>query len=159
MNYNKHKGNSKSFRALTSLTHIQFSHLFPYFEAAHDNYLSEYELNGKHRSNRHSFCIYSNCPLPNVPERLFFILIYLRNNPLQEYQAAYFGMDQKHCDAYVHCLSHILRLYLQTMGLVPAQTDKKLSARLSELSKKGTVEPILLHDGTEREIPRLVDSD
>ena len=45
------------------------------------------------------------------------------------------------------------------MGLIPAQTDKELSKRLSELSKEGTVEPILLHDGTEREIPRPIDAD
>lgn len=159
MNYNEHKDNSKSFRALTGLTPIQFSHLLPYFEAAHDDYLSEYELNGKRRSKRRSFCIYKNSPLPDVSERLFFILVYLKNNPLQEYHAACFSMDQKHCNTFVHCLNHILRLSLETMGLVPAQTDKELSARLSELSKEGTVQPILLHDGTEREIPRPVDSD
>lgn len=159
MNYNEHKDNPKSFRALTGLTHIQFSHLLPYFEAAHDDYLSEYELTGKRRSRRRSFCIYSNSPLPNIPERLFFILVYLKNNPLQEYHAACFSMDQKHCNTFVHCLTHILRLSLQTMRLVPAQTDKELSARLSELSQDGTVQPVLLHDDTEREIPRPVDYD
>lgn len=45
------------------------------------------------------------------------------------------------------------------MGLVPTRTDKELSVRLSELSKNGTVQPVLLHDGTEREIPRPVDYD
>lgn len=159
MNYKEHKDNPKSFRALTGLTHIQYSHLLPYFEAAHDDYLSEYELNGKRRSNRRSFCIYKNSPLLDVPERFFFILVYLKNNPLQEYHAACFGVGQQHCNTFVHSLSHILRLGLQTMGLVPAQTDKELSARLSELSKDGIVEPVLLHDGTEREIPRPVDSD
>lgn len=59
MNYTEHKDNPKSFRALTGLDHIQFSHLLPYFEAAHDDYLSEYDLTGKRRSNRRSFCIYS----------------------------------------------------------------------------------------------------
>ena len=44
MNYTEHKDNPKSFHALTSLDHIQFSHLLPYFEASHDDYLSEYEL-------------------------------------------------------------------------------------------------------------------
>ncbi len=72
MNYNDHKDNSKSFRALTGLTHIQFSHLLPYFEAAHDDYLSEHELNGKRRSKRRSFCIYKNSPLPDVSERLLY---------------------------------------------------------------------------------------
>lgn len=159
MNYNEHKDNPQSFRTLTGLDHNQYSHFFPFFEAAHDDYLSEYELNGKRRSNRRNFCIYSNSPLPNGPERLFFILVYLKNNPLQEYHAAYFGMDQKHCNTFVHCLSHILRLSLQRMGFMSAQTDKELSARLSELSKYGTVQPILLHDDTEREIPRPVDYD
>nr|WP_320058343.1 transposase family protein [uncultured Bacteroides sp.] len=129
--------------------------MLPYFEAAHDDYLSEYELNGKRRSHRRSFCIYKNSPLPDVPERLFFILVYLKNNPLQEYHAACFGMGQKHCNTFVHCLNHVLRLGLETMGLVPAQTDKELSDRLSELSKDGTVEPVLLHDGTERETGKI----
>lgn len=159
MNYSDHKDTPKSFRALTGLAHPQFSHLLEYFEAVHDDYLSEYELNGNRRSRRRSFCIYKTSPLPNVPECLFFILVYLKNNPLQEYHAACFGMDQEHCNIFVHCLSHILRLSLEAMGLVPAQTDKELSARLSELSKNGTVQPVLLHDGTEREVPRPVDSD
>ncbi len=63
MNYKEHKENPKSFRALTGLTHIQFSHLLPYFEAAHDDYLSEYEINSKLRSQLRSFCIYKNSPL------------------------------------------------------------------------------------------------
>ena len=159
MNYTEHKDNPKSFRALTGLDHLRFSHLLPYFEAAHDDYLSEYELIGKRRSNRRSFYIYSNSPLPDVPEHLFFILVYLKNTPLQEYHAACFGMDQKHCNTFVHCLTHILRLSLQTMGLVPAQADKELSARLSELSQNDSIHPILLHDGTEREVPRPVDYD
>lgn len=33
------------------------------------------------------------------------------------------------------------------------------AARLSELSKEGTIQPVLLHDGIEREIPRPVDAD
>lgn len=159
MNYNDHKDNPNSFCALTDLTHIQFSHLLAYFEAAYDNCLCEYELNGNHRSNRRSFCIYKNSLLPNIPERLFFILVYLKNNPLQEYHAACFDMGQKHCNTFVHCFTHILRLSLETMELVPAQTDKELSARLSELSKDGSIKPILLHDGTEREILRPIDWD
>jgi hypothetical protein len=44
------------------------------------------------------------------------------------------------------------------MGLVPAQTDKELSERLSELSHYNSI-PVLFHDGTERKIPRPVDYD
>lgn len=157
MNYLEHKDNRKSFRALTGLSHEQYLVLLPHFRAAHDDYLSEYELNGKRRSGlRRTPSIYKNSPLPTVEDRLFFILVYLKNNPLQEYHAACFGMGQRHCNTFVHCLTRILRMSLAAMGLVPAQTDEELSSRLEELSKGG-VEPVLLHDGTEREIPRPVD--
>lgn len=74
MNYNDHKDNAKSFRALTGLSHEQFSALLPYFEAAHEDYLSEYEMNGKRRSGqRRSPSIYRNSPLPGIPDRLFFM--------------------------------------------------------------------------------------
>jgi hypothetical protein len=159
MKYTDHKDNPKSFRSLTGLTAIQFSYLLPFFEAAHDDYLERHEMSGKFRSNLRRFCIYKNSPLPTVTDRLFFILVYLKNNPLQEYHAACFDMDQKHCYTFVHCMTHILRLTLDNMGLVPAQTDKELSKRLSELSKEGDEQPVLMHDGTEREIPRPVDYD
>lgn len=121
--------------------------------------MSEYEMSGKRRSGqRRSPSIYRNSPLPGIPDRLFFILVYLKNNPLQEYHAACFGMNQKHCNLFVHCLTKILRLSLEAMGLVPVETDSGLSARLSELSKDGH-KPVLLHDGTEREIPRPADRD
>lgn len=40
-----------------------------------------------------------------------------------------------------------------------AQRDKEFSAHLPELFPNDTVQPILLHEGTEREIPRPVDYD
>lgn len=158
MNYTKHKENPIRFRALTGLTHEQFSYLLPFFEEEHNDYMSEYDMNGKLRSNRRSFCIYRNSPLPDISERLFFILVYLKNNPLQEYHAAFFDMEQKHCNQFVHRLTHILRLSLETMGLLPAETKKELSESLQELSKNNA-SPVLFHDGTEREIPRPVDSE
>ena len=62
-------------------------------------------ITGKRRNNCHRFCIYSNSPLPNVTERLFFILVYLKNDPLQECHAACLGMDQNHCNTFIHCLA------------------------------------------------------
>lgn len=44
------------------------------------------------------------------------------------------------------------------MRLVSMQTDKELSECLSELSKT-IVQPVLLHDETEKEIPRPADYD
>jgi hypothetical protein len=155
MKYTDYRNNPVSFRALTGLSIEQFEELLPYFEEAHDDYLSKYEMNGKLRKNFRRFTVYANSPLPTVAERLFFILVYLKNNPLQEYHAACFDMGQKHCNTFIHGLNHILHLSLCDAGVMPAEIQKELTLTLEQLSKDGI--PILLHDGTEREIPRPLD--
>lgn len=158
MTYTDYRNNVKSFRALAGLSVEQFDELLPYFEDSHNDYLSRYEMNGKLRKGVRRFCIYKNSPLPTVAERLFFILVYIKNNPLQEYHAACFGMDQQHCNIFIHGLNRILKFCLFEAGVMPAETQKEFSEILHELSKEGE-EIILLHDGTEREIPRPIDSD
>jgi hypothetical protein len=37
------------FRAMTGINIATFERLLPYFESAHDEYLSEYDLGGKRR--------------------------------------------------------------------------------------------------------------
>jgi hypothetical protein len=158
MKYTTYQNNEKSLRSLTSLSPTQFRDLLAYFEEAHNTYFSQYDMNGNYRDNRRGFVIYKNSPLPTVEERLFFILVYLKNNPLQEYHAACFGMDQKHCHSFIRVLYRILEHCLVDAGVMPAERQKEFGAILKILSEDG--EPvILLHDGTEREIPRPVDSD
>ncbi|MDR2511214.1 MAG: transposase family protein, partial [Bacteroidales bacterium] len=93
---------------MTGLSIEQFSELLPYFAEAHDTYFTNYDMNGNYRNNRRGFVIYKNSPLPTIEARLFFLLVYLKNNPLQEYHAAGFNMDQKHCNRFIHVLYHIL---------------------------------------------------
>lgn len=158
MKYIDYQHNEKSFRSLTGLSIEQFGKLFPYFEAAHNEYLSQYDMNGKYRNSRRSFIIYRNSPLPTVADRLFFILVYLKNNPLQEYHAAVFNMDQKQCNSFIHVLYHILEQCLLDAEVMPVETQKEFAGLLkAEPSEDGL--PIFLHDGTEREIPRPVDTD
>jgi hypothetical protein len=54
-------------------------------------------------------------------------------------------------------LGVILQETLKSVGVVPAQNDKELQVALSNLEEPE--EKILLHDATEREIPRPVDED
>ena len=158
MNYTYYHQKEKSFRSLTGLSTGQFSELLPYFEQAHNGYFTKYDMNGKFRDSRRSFTIYGNSPLPTVEDRLFFILVYLKNNPLQEYHAACFDMDQKHCNTFIHVLNHILEECLHDAGVMPADTQKEFSELLKDLPHDEEP-PVLLHDGTEREIPRPVDDD
>lgn len=46
--------------------------------------------------------------LPAMSDKLLFILSYLKNNPLQEYHAACFGMTQPQANALIHSFSEIL---------------------------------------------------
>ncbi|MCM1162725.1 MAG: transposase family protein [Muribaculaceae bacterium] len=45
-------------------------------------------------------------------DRLFFILVYLKNNPNQEYMGASFGMTQQQCGQWIHTLTEIFQMAL-----------------------------------------------
>jgi len=158
MEYIDHQNNEKSFRSLTGFSHEQFLVLLPYFEEVHNEYLTNYDMEGNYRNHRRRFVIYKNNPLPTVAERLFFILVYLKNNPLQEYQAACFDMDQKPCNQFIHVLYRILEQCLRDTEVIPAETQKEFELLLKARQDVDCL-PILLHDGTEQEIPRPVDWD
>jgi hypothetical protein len=159
MKYTDYQNNEKSLRSLSGLSVEQFKELLPYFADAHQEYFSQYDMTRTFRNNRRSFTVYKNSPLPSVEERLFFILVYLKNNPLQEYHAACFDMDQKHCNSFIHVLYRILELCLHDAGVMPAESQKKFSEILKAPVRETDELPVLLHDGTEREIPRPVNSD
>ncbi len=139
-----------------------FQELVPYFEQAHNEYLSRYHLNGKRRSGLRQFVLYANSPLPSVAERLAFILSYCKLNPLQEQHADLFGIEQQQCNVFVHGLQVILDKSLALAQAVPAQTDAQLQTVLAASKAHSTDDPVskhLLHEGVEREIPRPQDPD
>lgn len=131
-----------------------FNKLLPFFEEAHDEYLSCYTLQGKRRQGYRKFVIYANSPLATIEERLVFILSYLKLNPIQEQHADAFGMQQKQCNEFVHGLSVILEKALRLSGSMPSCDQKGLQEKLDTLAEG---EKDLLHDGTEREVPRPLD--
>jgi len=147
--------NEARFRAMTGYDLCEFNKLLPYFEEAHNDYLSRYSLKGKVRSGQRDHVIYANSPLPCIEERLAFILSYLKLNPIQEQHADMFSMTQKQCNEYLHGLNEILKRALKRAGVVPANNDKALQEVLSK--EEFSEEKLLLHDGTEREIPRPAD--
>lgn len=97
MKYEDWQKKQNRFLAMTGYSIEDFHRLQPYFEQAHNDYLSEYHLNGKRRSGLRSYVMYRNSPLPSIAERLCFILSYYKLNPLQEQQADLFGIEQKQC--------------------------------------------------------------
>jgi hypothetical protein len=82
----------------------------------------------------------------------------LTDNPLQEHHAAWFDMEQDMCNRFIHALSHILEQSPEDAGVMPVDTLKKFANTLKTLSEQNEEFPVLLHDGTEREIPRPVNA-
>jgi len=157
MKYQEWQNKQNRFLAMTGVNIEVFNNLLPYFGDAHQEYLSRYHLTGKRRSGYRQYVMYKTSPLPCIEERLAFILSYIKLNPLQEHHADLFDIEQKQCYEFVHGLRIILHKALESAGCMPAQTDKELQSRLSEFCKEG--EKVLLHDGTEREVPRPQDED
>jgi DDE superfamily endonuclease len=153
--YQKWLKNPVRFIAMTGYSIEQFSRLLPYFDQAHQQYFSRYDLKGNKKKEFRKFVIYSNpqdpadSPLPTVADRLAFILSFKKLNPIQEQQADWFDMTQKQCNEFIHSLTIVLEEALRDACVMPAATAPQLAGHLD---KAGDM--MLLHDATEREIPR-----
>lgn len=147
--YYKYRKRPKRFLALTGYKVEEFDALLPEFANSFEKRMEKHTLNGKERKKRR-YVDYSNSPLPSIGEKQFFILSYLKCYPLQEVQAALFGLSQPKANQWIHCLTPVLREALTTLGEVPARDMADLVLRC-----KG--QNLFFHDGTERPIPRPLD--
>jgi hypothetical protein len=135
---------------MSGFTVDEFDLFLPCFKEHWDEYNERFTIAGKLRQ-RISYGR-KNGLLPLPEDKLFFILSYLKNNPLQEYHAGMFGLTQPQCNVLIHLMSSILLKTLKTLGELPERN----SLRLDELLKK--CRDVLL-DGTERPVQRPQDSE
>lgn len=114
---------------LTSLTVAEFEALVQPFEEAFLRYMDQWTLDGKHRQSR-KYSTYKNCPLPTPEDRLLFILVYLKQNPLQTLQGHLFGMRQSKANQWIHILLPVLRNTLCALGDTPCRSVEALGDKL-----------------------------
>ncbi len=119
------------FLDLTSLTVEEFGQLVPSFEEAFQDRMKEWRLDGKPRSGR-GYTTYATCPLPTPPDRLLFILVYLKTNVLQVVQGELFEMPQNKANQWIHTLLPVLQTTLRRLGDAPARSMEELARRLGE---------------------------
>ena len=117
------------FLDLTSLTVEEFQLLVPVFEKEFRERMKKFRLDGKQRAGR-EYQTYSNCPLPTPEDRLLFILVYLKNNPLQVMQGELFGMPQNKANQWIHTLLPVLLATMRSLGDAPARSLEELAQRL-----------------------------
>lgn len=143
MQYEKIRKRASQLLAATGFTSSQFEALLICFKYHWEEYYSQYTLEGKPRQlisyNRKTI------QLPLIEDKLLFILVYLKTNPLQEVQAVHYEMTQPQANFWIHLLAEILSKTLRTLGELPDRNSKRVVHLLSEC------ESVLL-DGTERPI-------
>jgi hypothetical protein len=115
---------------MTSLTIDEFQALLPPFEQAFQAHMAQWRLDGKPRTARR-YTTYSNCPLPTSEDRLLFILVYLKTNPLQVAHGLMFGLPQGKTNQWLHLLLPRLHSALRELGDAPSRTLKELAQRLA----------------------------
>ncbi len=141
------------FQSMTSLTVEEFELLHNSFELHSDSYFHYHTLRGKRREK----IVYreqSNGRLLGSEMKLFFLLTYLKNYPLQQFQATLFGITQGKVSQLIKVLYPLLEKTLKGMGLVPSNSSAQLKL---ELEKYQVKEANL--DATERDVNRSSDDE
>lgn len=153
MNYSVVSKNKNQFLAATSLHVEEFEYLLKYFAPICEKYFRYNTLEGVKRkiisSKEHG-----NAKLQGTEQKLFFLLVYLKTNNLQELQAANFGISQTKVSRISNVLLELLNETLKKMGLMPIRDGELLSERLANHPTK-----IFSYDGLERGILKNTHSD
>jgi hypothetical protein len=143
MNYFKIRENNKQFLALTSLNVSEFDEILPRFELHWDAFIKRYKLDGSPRYR--SYTPKDKEGLNTIHEKLFFIMYYQKNNPLQEAVAASFDIDQGMANKWIHVLTPLLKKALK---------DYDAARDLNQLKQKLIPNQTYIADATDREIQR-----
>lgn len=135
----------RDFLAMTGLTVTEYEQLLPAFTGAFERrYPPELTLRGKERQRRQGGGM--NGVLDEMADKLLFILVYLKTNPLQVAQGLQFGMSQPQANYWIHRLLPVLQETLAELGMRPEREGSAVAA--SALAQEGT--PDFAIDGTER---------
>ena len=127
------------FLNLTSLTLEEFEVLVAPFEAAFQDHMAAWRLDGQPRTARR-FTVYRTCPLATPEDRLFFVLTYLKTYAVQVVQGRLFGMSQSKANQWIHVLLPALLATLRGLGDAPARSLTALAHKLAV--SEGTLAPL-----------------
>lgn len=143
MNYSKIRNNPNQFKALTSFSVAEFDELLALFSPVWNSYIERFNLDGSVR--RRKYTPRAEDQLPSTHDKLFFILYYLKQNPIQEALAASFDLAQDMCNKWIHVLTPLLQKALKQYQI---QRDaNKVEHHLAD-------EQTYIADTTERTIQR-----
>jgi hypothetical protein len=146
------KDHPREFLAATGLPREEFERLLPVYRT---RYAQQYpaHLTAKGKVCQRQPGGGSKGVLRQADERLLFILVYLKTNPLQAMYGLQFGLSQAQTNYWIHRLLPVVRAALDQLELLPERDGSAVAT--SALAVAGT--PDLALDGTERRRQRPQD--
>lgn len=154
MNYRTIYQNDKKFLSLTSLYPQEFDTLLSVFTREWHKYYKHFDMFGKRRKVPKTSYQNDTRTLPTTGDKLFFILVYLKNNPLQEFMSMSFDMNQGHTSRWIKVLGDVLSNSLKKLDVLPCQNGSALKSFIED--KKIDC---LIIDGMEQRTGRPIDPD
>jgi hypothetical protein len=138
---------------VTGLTLEEFQQLLPAFQEAYEQrYPTALTRTGKPRQRRAGGG--AKGVLQYFEDKLLFILVYQKTNPLQTLHALQFAMSQPQANYWIHQLLPVLQHALAALGHAPERDASRLAT--SPLVLEGA--PAAALDGTERRRQRPTDA-
>jgi len=150
--YNELKINPREFLAATGLKLDEFEQLLLAFQMAYEKkYPPHLTQEGKIRQRQIGGG--ATGALPKIEDKLFFILVYQKTNPLQTMHGLHLGLSQPQTNDWMHRLLPVLQQALRTLGEAPERDARRVAT--SDLARAGG--PNLTIDGSERRRQRPQD--
>ena len=151
--YNELKNRPREFLAATGLKLDEFEQLLPAFQTAYEKkYPPHLTQEGKTRQRQIGGG--ATGALPKSEDKLFFILVYHKTNPLQTMHGLQFGLSQPQANDWIHRLLPVVQQALRDLGEAP-ERDARHGAT-SDLARAGGSD--LTIDGSERRRQRPQDN-
>lgn len=152
LTYEKLRKKSREFLSATGMTQAEFEILLPNFAVAYDKlYPQNLTFDGKARQRNIGAGVKGN--LSKFEDKLLFLLVYQKTNPLQTMHGMQFGLSQAQTNYWIHRLLPVWQQTLADMGMKP-ERDARLVATNPETTEGGAN---LAIDGTERRLQRPID--
>lgn len=154
MNYLKLRTRATQFESITGLKVEEFDYLLTSFSARWRNFYKVHTIEGKKRKAPILNPDKPTTTLPSVEEKLFFILVYLKNHGLQEMIGASFDFTQSQTSKWQKVLLPLLREALGELQVLPVRSGHQIAQVLKELEAGKCFQ-----DASERLINRPGDKD
>ena len=154
MNYQNIRTRTSQFESVTGFKVEEFDKLLSVFCGKWRNFYRIHRINGTKRKAPLMNPDKDTKSLPTVGEKLFFILVYLKNYSLQEMTAASFGFSQGQASKWQKVLTPLLHDTLKKLGTLPTRDGQKVAQILNKIG-----ETQCFQDVSERNINRPDDQD